>query len=248
MPIHDWTRVEAGIFHHFYHAWIYAIQRVLNSGVLPPEFYALAEQVAGGVVPDVLTLSGPASESTPEEDSGGGVVLATAVPKTRYQFTAGPDPYITRAKSVVVRHRSGHNVVAMIEILSPGNKGSQHALRSFVEKAAEMLRAGIHLLLIDLLPPGPRDPQGIHKAVWDEVIDEPFELPADKPLTLAAYMAGLVPEAFVEPVAVGDDLPEMPLFLQTGRYIPLPLQPTYQSAWEAVPDVWREVVAGEVAG
>jgi len=30
MPIHDWTRVEAGIFHLFHHAWITEIARALN--------------------------------------------------------------------------------------------------------------------------------------------------------------------------------------------------------------------------
>ena len=56
MPIHDWTRVGAGIFHHFHHEWISAISRALNAGLLPPDYYALAEQVAGGRGPDVLAL------------------------------------------------------------------------------------------------------------------------------------------------------------------------------------------------
>ena len=54
----------------------------------------------------------------------------------------------------------------------------------------EFLRHGIHLLVIDLFPPTPRDPYGIHKAIWDEFEEQPFELPADKPLVLAAYVAG----------------------------------------------------------
>jgi len=56
MPIHDWTRVDAGIFHDFHHEWISTIKRALNAGVLPPDYYALAEQIAGGLGPDVLTL------------------------------------------------------------------------------------------------------------------------------------------------------------------------------------------------
>ena len=44
MPIHDWSRVDAGIFHDFHHAWIEQIKRLLNSGVLPPDHYAMAEQ------------------------------------------------------------------------------------------------------------------------------------------------------------------------------------------------------------
>ena len=60
MPIHDWTRVDAGIFHHFHHGWIEEISRALNRGLLPPDHYALAEQIAGGLGPDVLSLKGPA--------------------------------------------------------------------------------------------------------------------------------------------------------------------------------------------
>ena len=29
MPVHDWTRVAAGIFHHFHHDWITEIARAL---------------------------------------------------------------------------------------------------------------------------------------------------------------------------------------------------------------------------
>ena len=69
---------------------------------------------------------------------------------------------------------------------------------------------------MDLFPPGKGDPQGIHGAIWAEISDEPFALPSDKPLTLAAYSAGPVKTAYVEPVAVGDELPEMPLFSGAG--------------------------------
>jgi hypothetical protein len=56
MPIHDWTSVGAGIFHDFRHEWISTIKRALNAGVLSSEYYALAEQVTGGVWLDGLTL------------------------------------------------------------------------------------------------------------------------------------------------------------------------------------------------
>jgi hypothetical protein len=47
MPVHDWTQVEAGIFHAFHVAWIGEIQKRLNAGMLPKGYYALAEQHAG---------------------------------------------------------------------------------------------------------------------------------------------------------------------------------------------------------
>ena len=40
MPIHDWTRVDAGIFHHFHVTWIPEIARALNAGLLPDGYYA----------------------------------------------------------------------------------------------------------------------------------------------------------------------------------------------------------------
>jgi hypothetical protein len=47
MPVHDWTRVDAGIFHAFHHDWITEIGGALNGGLLPAGYYALPEQVAG---------------------------------------------------------------------------------------------------------------------------------------------------------------------------------------------------------
>ena len=46
MPVHDWTRVDAGIFHAFHHGWITDIGRALNRGLLPQHYYALPEQIA----------------------------------------------------------------------------------------------------------------------------------------------------------------------------------------------------------
>jgi hypothetical protein len=248
MPIHDWTRVTAGIFHDFHHEWISTIKRALNDGVLPPDYYALAEQIAGGLHPDVLTLEHDRPASAPSGDNGpssatsgrGGIALATAPPRVRFTATVEPERYAQKRSRVAIRHSSDDQVVALLEIVSPGNKASRHALRSFVEKALEFLEAGVHLLLIDLFPPGPRNPQGIHAAIWSEICDDPFELPPAQPLTLVAYAAGLVKRAFIEPVAVGDRLPSMPLFLEPEVYVLVPLEATYQAAFAAVPRRWRE--------
>jgi len=35
MPVHDWTRVEDGIYHDFHVSWIPEIKKVLNEGLLP---------------------------------------------------------------------------------------------------------------------------------------------------------------------------------------------------------------------
>ncbi len=245
MPIHDWTRVDAGIFHHFHHEWISELSRALNRGLLPPKYYALAEQIAGGLGPDVLTLQRPGTDT---DDQAGGITLAVNPPKVHYRLRAEPDLYAAKANAIVIRHVSHHDVIALVEIVSPGNKASRHGLRAFVEKAASFLRTGIHLVVLDLFPPGRRDPEGIHKSIWDEIIDNDFVLSPETPLTLASYIGGPVPEAFIEPTVVGASLPEMPLFLTPDVYVPLPLEATYLSAWEAVPSFWRDMITSPESG
>jgi hypothetical protein len=241
VSIHDWTRVSAGIFHHFHLEWIGDLSRVLNRGLLPPDYYALAEQFAGGFGPDVLTLQRPDRGSV-AEDPAVGIALATTPPQVQLHMKAESDVYAAKAKSVVIRHTSHHQIIAMLDVVSPGNKNTRHALRAFVDKAVSVLRAGIHLVVVDLFPAGPRDPQGIHKAIWDEFIDNEFHLPSEGSLTLASYIGGAFPEAFVELMSVGASLPDMPLFLSPEFYVRLPLEQTYESAWEAVPSFWRDVL------
>jgi len=237
MPIHDWTRVDAGLFHDFHQTWAVALRNRLNAGALPPEYFALVEQNIRGPIPDVLTLRlSSRSERCADDgtDSGGGVAIATCIPRTRLTRRAEADSYIRKASRVTVRHRHG-DVVAVIEIVSPGNKATRAEFRTLIEKSADLIRQGIHLLVIDLFPPGTRDPQGIHKAIWDEFQEEDLDLPPDKPLTLASYEAGPEYVAHVEFIGVGDSLPEMPLFLRPEFCVPAPLEETYQAAWATFP-------------
>jgi hypothetical protein len=48
--------------------------------------------------------------------------------------------------------------------------------------------------------------------------------------------------AHVEPVAVGDALVDMPLFLAPGWYVSVPLEATYEAAWRGVPRRFREIL------
>ncbi len=136
----------------------------------------------------------------------------------------------------------GDSLVAIVEVVSKGNKSGRKAFADFLRKAAEFLSHGVHLLILDLQPPTTRDPQGIHGAIWDEVAGEDYERPADKPLTLAAYESGAGVRAFVEPVGVSDTPIDMPLFLDPGRYVAVPVEETYRLAFESVPRRWRSVL------
>lgn len=250
MPIHDWSAVDAGIFHHFHHAWIEEISRALNGGVLPADHYAMAEQQTSHFGPDVLTLQSrsnggadddepPRRGNGPHSDNGGVIVSR---PKARFAGETDLEFYRRKQNVIAVRHVSGDRLVAIVEIVSPGNKSSQTVFRKFVDKSVELLSQDIHLLILDLIPPTRRDPQGIHGAIWESLDDGDYTAPPGKPLTLAAYEAEMGVRAFVEAVAVGDAVPEMPLFLRAGGHVPVDLESTYQSAWEAVPQRWRSVI------
>lgn len=242
MPVHDWTKIPAGIFHDFHHAWISEVARTLNAGVLPGEYYALREQQAAGFGPDILTLQGltPARpEVEPRKGNGSTTGLLVAPPSARFTAETASAFYARKKSTIVVRHVSGDRMVAIIELLSPGNKTSQHAFKALCDKVFELLEYRIHILIADLFPPSNRDPQGIHAYLWQEIARAAFMPPADKPLTLVAYESATTVRAFIEPVAVGDELPAMPLFLEPGAHVLVPLEETYQKAFASVPERWR---------
>jgi hypothetical protein len=212
------------------------ISNGLNRGILPQGYIAMAEQVTGRPIPDVVTLHTDDTAGEP-----GGVAVAQAPPSARLTARLEKINYAKRADRVVIRHGRG-KVVAIIEIVSPGNKDSRNSVRAFVEKAADILSQGVNLLVVDLFPLTSRDPHGIHQAIWDELGDEPFEEVPGKPLVAASFIGGDLPTAYVEPLAVSDALPSLPIFLSPERYVPAPLEATYNRAWDVFPALLKGIM------
>ena len=239
MPLHDWTRVNLGLYHHFHQMWSVHICRILNkSGIMPGTLSALVEQKKGAKSPDVVAI-----ELLLPDDFGsdrGGTALLER-PKTRLTKQTEEGHYADKANRIVIRHRLGR-IVAFIELVSPGNKDGVQSIRQFVEKIAESLRQGIHVLVADPFPPTPRDPAGIHKAIWDEFHVEDFELPPEQNRVLASYEGDGVFSAFIETIGVGDALPDMPLFLAPGAHILVPLETAYMAAWDDTPPAVQRLV------
>ncbi len=239
MPFHDWTRVPSGLFHDFHQSWAIRIKDALNAHRLPDGTVALVEQRSGPREPDVLAIEARATQPRLELDDRG--VATMEPPTTQIVQRTDKEIYARRANRIVVRHHLGR-IVAVIEILSPGNKDSRAALRGFVDKTVQFLQEGIHVLLIDLFPPTSRDPQGIHKVIWDEIGEDPFAFPSGKDRILVSYETNDEQVAYIEPVAVGDILPDMPLFLSGQLHVPVPLESTYQATWDATPQELRQAV------
>src|SRR5438132_8355343 len=102
MPMHDWTRVKAGTYHNFHYRWVAAIMDRLNAGLLPPGFFAMAEQFIGRPETDVVTLQ----TGTPPREANGGVAVKRARPATRFVWPLPPDQdrYAQKANRIAIRH------------------------------------------------------------------------------------------------------------------------------------------------
>lgn len=86
MPVHDWTRVHAGIFHDFHCTWTTHIKEALNEGLLPNGYYALTEQSVPVVRPDVIALA-TVSPSNPRPRGGTAVM---GPPSTKVSLEVEP--------------------------------------------------------------------------------------------------------------------------------------------------------------
>jgi hypothetical protein len=240
MPIHDWTRVSAGGFHMFHQDWSIELTRALNRGLLPEGFSALTDLRVEGYEPDIVGVRG--GNGSPNA----GPAVAVATPRSRQVAKLESDAanYARRANRIAIHHEEFGRVVAIIEIVSPGNKDTRHAVRTFVGKAVEFLRKGVHFVSVDLFAPTPRDPAGLPHLIWDEFSDRPLDpRPADKPLAVASFECGDGMTAYIDSMAVGDPLPDAPLFLAPGWPVNLPLETTYCRSWAETPAVVRNRVA-----
>jgi hypothetical protein len=233
MPVHDWSRVDRSLFHSFTLGWLTRISGRLNAGVLPTAYFAMCETLREPDRPIFLELPEPARRFEEPGQPGERRFYPEDLPQTWLHIDSDQREYAE--KVITIRHCDHHQPVAAIRIMSPDNKRGRYRFASFVGWAVEVIRVGFPLLLVDLFPPTPHEPQGIHKAIWDEFMKSDFALPPDRPLTLAAYRGNPCLEAFIEPAAVGGSLAEMPLFLPRDEYVLVPLEATYQAEWAEFP-------------
>jgi hypothetical protein len=249
MGIHDWTRVPAGIFHDFHNSWITELRNWLNSGVLPDEYYAVGEQRTGDFGPDVLTLKAasdfPIDADNESFENSGALAVLEAPPKvdTTHELQADLLFMQKAQRHIAIRHVSGDGLIAFIEVVSPANKHSRRDMDAFLSKLVVATAEKIHLLIIDLFPPGSTDPDGLH-CEYAQVVGNP---PAPKLLSsvrdrgLYAYDVRNM-TAYLQPMAIGDALIPMPLFLQAGYYINVDLATTYDRAYQFFPKRFKSVL------
>jgi hypothetical protein len=234
MPMHDWTRVDVGVWHDFHGLWLYAIRHALNHGVLPPGYRAMSEQILRPFEPDVLAFRHSAPEDGPGVYAGNVLTLATSPPNVATMSKAKPKRKPRTTRRLVVRQIRGNRVVAVVELVSPGNRDNRRDYRAFVDKATAIIDSKIHFHFVDAFPPPSWERNGFHASIWRAVTNKRYERPEEQPLVAASYAVDDEVTACVAPFAVGHTIPSVPLFLDDGAYVMMPFEDSYQSAFSEV--------------
>ena len=227
MPMHDWTRADDIDFHDFHNAWIIHLKEALNTGGLPPGYSATSEMHINDVVPDVVAV---ARAAAPARETN----VAVAEPTAEFRMV-GTRPAKSRQRRIAIRR--GRRVVAGIEIVSRSNKDREEHVAIFARKVTNLLEQGIHVAVLDILPPGAHDPGGLHAAIWQQ-LDSEAEIdpaPEGRPLTFASYRAEDPYVAYANYGATGAAVPPLPLYLDGNLFIDLPTEATYTAAFAGMP-------------
>ena len=261
VAIHDWTRVDARRWYGFHLSWVVELCRALNAGVLPADHYADPEQPTPPPIPGLRmyrTSDDPPPDDAdePRDTAPRSETDATEVaeddpasPRLSLRLTAPlSTAYAGAHRTIAVRHESDDRLVALVELASPSDKDRPHSVAAFTDRVAGAVERGVHVSVIDLLPPRRPDGPGglIARAAEALGTGDPSDLgvPPGKPLMVGAFDAARPPTLHAEPLSVGDALPDLPVFLRPGRPVAVPLAATYAAAWAATPRRWRAVVEG----
>jgi len=220
-PLHGPRRWEG-----FHHAWATFIAQQLNQETLPADYYAESEISLGPELEiDVVTmeLSGPGSG-----DKGGATVWSPARPKIAAKVDfAHLDSYEVR----VYQDLGGAELRAAIELVSPSNKEREGSRRTFAAKCAGYLKHGSGVVIVDSVTARSAN---LHDELFKtlEVKSRRGAWKSPTGLSAVAYRAATYRknprvEAWPEPLALGEPLPVLPLWLGPDLCVPVRLEESY---------------------
>ncbi len=230
MPLHHWPNPRVP-WRSFHNHWIIRLVEYLNAGVLPSGFQARPTELIVGIEPDLLLLQATEHHAT--------------------QGPATPQPTLGEATSTAVLPVPADlpmvgiysaydttRLVAVIEVVSPGNKDRPETVEGFVEKILFLLQEGVHVTVVDVirLPrQSMRRPILRRLGLNDSDIDS-------TPLWACTYcsLPGSEPQPHLKvqewayTVNANEPLPTLPLFLRMDQqWVMVDLEETYQATLDA---------------
>jgi hypothetical protein len=205
-------------WHAFHNAWSTYLASHLNEQL--PEGYFAEPNVQFGIEIDVATF---------EEGNGHAQSLRPSwqVPAPTQTI---PISVMTDIVEVLVYSREGGPLLAgAIELVSPANKDRPDHREAFVSKCAAYIQQGIGLLIVDVVTDRLAN---LHEALLARL--NPSQ-PASEKSSLYTSAYRLVEheetpklEMWYQPLAVGETLPTMPLWLRGSQCLAVDLHATYE--------------------
>jgi hypothetical protein len=211
----------------FHVTWAGAIADALNEDLLPDGYFAEEHAHAGARIEiDVATFG-----DQPPPRPNGPVATRTYTPPVPGVVVpaAFPDEFEVR----VYEAEGGARLVAAVELVSPANKDREAHRRAFANKCAGYLAQGISLIVIDVVTTRQAN---LHAEVLRQLGRATGTgLPPGTDLYAVAYRPVVrdgseVIEVWPEPLAVGRELPTLPLALSAELCLPIDLEATYTTA------------------
>ncbi len=220
----------------FHHAWATSIAQHLNQDVLPENYFAEPEISLGPAMEiDVATLENV--ESKGAVASEGGVAMAVWAPP-QPTITATVDfAHLDTCEVRVFEDLGGAQLRAAIELISPSNKDRPASRQVFAAKCAGYLKHGVALVIIDVVT---ERIANLHADLWQSLqISGGPAWQSSTGLYAIAYRPVTVVdsprvEAWPEPLALGELLPTLPLWLSLDLCVPLALHESYSAACAAL--------------
>ena len=237
MPMHDWSRLTGGEFHDFHVAWLSELRKALNGGLLPPGHYAAVELHIKSYYPDVMTLR---EDAVADESAGSGATVLSR-PQAGPTLRAAISQHSKHNRVVAIRSKGGARLVAVIEVVSPGNKTTRNGIDALLRKSVELVSNGVHLVILDVFAPGRLDPHGLHALIWEELTGDALP-PPTKPLSVVSYEATHLVSAYVQELSPGDVIQDTPLFMLQDGCVQLPVEATYMAAFDAMAYPFRNTL------
>lgn len=232
MPLLDHFHPPVSVSNHwesFHATWASQIANALNDK-LPPEFLAEELVTVGRVEIDIATF-----EHLRPAPTRNGSSVAVAEPR----IWAAPLPTLSvpavfsdSFQVKVFNTAAGQTLVAVIELVSPGNKDRVEERRAFAIKSASYLHQGVSLIIVDVVT---NRGSNLHNETARLFSNDPRLMMTGADLYAVAYRPVLRDErpeidVWPHPLAVGQLLPTLPLRLTGDLFIPVDLDASYTEA------------------
>ncbi len=213
----------------FHGAWAAAIARLLNQGVLPPGYYAVPLVDRDGPIEiDVAALR----EHEAAAPADGVATTQTWAPPAPGLAVAVELPAAEAVEVQVFADDGDPRLTAAIELLSPRNKDRPQARQAFAVKCVGYLQQGSSVVIVDTVTTRRADINTEILSLLD--VDGGAGVTTSSLCAVSYRAIGREEETqqlqlWPAPLALGQSLPTLPLWIASDLSVPLDLEASYQA-------------------